>query len=135
MSIELSEHIAGWDAVRDALGKIHAWQADYERFFDGVCDRLGAMSAELAGHQTQWAAEQQRNQWADELKCMRRLLEGISRTLIQQATANGEPAQSHNRPNAPDDVEQDGEDPVLDTVMAQFEMLQKDLTRRREVGV
>ncbi len=239
MSTALSEPVAGWDVVRNALGEIRACNADFEGFFDDVYDRLGSMSSDLADRRKQWLgqreqaraeqeqtrieqeriraeqeqvraeqeqtrieqervraeldqhatgdtqreqhlqqqcqhmerqhrqlqqeraeleteleavrnraadmteslaekkrlAEQQHSQWTGEFQRMRLLLEGISRTLVERelAAANGSP-RPNNRGDATRDADARDDDLVLDSVRAQFDMLQRDLTRRRSVG-
>ena len=100
--------------------------------------------AEMLDQQKRQATEQQA-QWADELKRMRRLMEEMSGRM---ATAQPAPAVERpmpmQQPAAPQQpvtsqqpvavAEPSDEDPVLDSVMAQFEMLQRDLARRRAAG-
>jgi len=214
-----SEHLAGWESLRGALGEIHACCADFEHFFGDVCGQLGSMAGELAEQQQLWntrqeqaakelqqqaddsakddnllqdrcrqleqqhtqlqqerremesqletvrnraaemtdavaeqkrIAEKQQAQWSGELKRMRRLLEGISGAILQReavpyngdsqpqaqpnttnnhhTTDNPDTANNHN---TADDPEAADADPVLDSVLAQFELLQQDLAQRR----
>ena len=232
MSVALSQPVAGWEVVRDALSEIRACNADFEGFFDEVCHRLGSMSSDLADRRKHWLnqreqarteqeqnqieqerigaeqeqtrmeqerartelnqhttgeaqreaqlqqqcqhmeqqhrqlqqeraeleieleavrnraadmteslaeqkrlAEQQHSQWTDEFKRMRLLLEGISRTLVERelAAANGS-SRPNNRCDAARDADAGDGDRVLDSVMDQFQMLQRDIARRRSNG-
>ena len=93
--------------------------------------RAAEMTESLAEQKRQ-AAEQQ-TALSDELKQMRTLLETLSKQ-IEGAEARA-PAATPVPPAAtsPRDGKSTDEasDPVLDSVMEQFEMLQKDLARRR----
>jgi chromosome segregation ATPase len=115
-------------------------QLDQERVvleteLDMVRNRAAETAEALAQQQRQMADERQ--QWAQELKRMRRLLEGLAgraldhppaarpqRTMVEPRRTNGT---SPDEPCAP----RANGDPVLGSVMAQFEMLQKDIVRRR----
>jgi len=102
-----------------------------------VRNRAAEMSEMLAGQQQQMAEE--RAQWAQEFKRMRRLLETFSsRQPEPEAQAESKP--NKNAVDAREEAEWELEpagapaargDPVLGSVMAQFEMLQKDIVRRR----
>ena len=90
-------------------------------------------------------AEQQQVQWSEELRQMRQLLGGIMEHMEQHEVAapaagpapralaaaddgEGKPEQ----PSTPSETESSDDDPVLDSVMAQFEILQKDIARRKK---
>jgi len=103
-----------------------------ESELEAVRNRAAEMTESLAEQRQQACA--QRAEWADELKRMRRLLERISGRLAEGehsgkrlqsdlhepvAVAAGEGSTAANG------------DPVLASVAAQFEMLQRDLARRR----
>jgi len=85
-----------------------------------------AESAELLAQQKRQMAEQQA-QWMEELKRMRRLLEAMARRLCEPDEASA----THVPQRAAAGAGEPAGDPVLDSVMAQFERLQKDLVRRR----
>ena len=204
MSAELSERVAGWESVRNALAEIHASRDGLEEFFSEMLDELSSLSTELAARGQQWesqrrqtaqdqhnhktattAGEQQLKQtldearqqqtlleqertvleveleavrnraaetaellaeqkhqttqqhtlWNRELKQMRCLLENISTRLAQtEAVASAGrsgPAEPAAAAAAAVDSLSMAADPALDSVMAQFEMLQKDLAKRR----
>jgi chromosome segregation ATPase len=104
-----------------------------ETELEAVRGRASEMAETLARQGRQMAEE--RLQWSDELKQMRRLLEGLSQRRPEpepvhapaaaQPRGDGRPAAGHDGGDS---------DPVLSSVMAQFEMLQKDLARRRKVA-
>lgn len=73
-----------------------------------------------------------RVQWAEELKYLRRLVERIAQQspereamAARRAPASAPTPSPRGEPSSP-------ADPVLDSVMAQFAMLQKDLSQRRK---
>jgi len=118
-------------------------QIDRERVvleteLDTVRHRAAEMTETLADQRREIGEE--RKQWALELKRMRSLLEALSkRPTVLPAAASGPPqsAVDVNKaapPAAPATVSASaaGPDPVLESVAAQFEMLQKDVVRRRE---
>ena len=93
-------------------------------------DTVRARAAELADSldEERQRATGERKDWSEELRQMRQLLQTLS---DRKATAGPEfiapppPAAEQSDQGAP-------QDPVLDSVMAQFEILQKDLARRRK---
>ncbi|OHB70407.1 MAG: hypothetical protein A2V70_16705 [Planctomycetes bacterium RBG_13_63_9] len=107
-----------------------------ESELETVRNRAAEMAESLADQKR--LSAQQQSQWADELKRMRRLLESMSVRL-----AEAEIAQSNARsePRGPASGGSDGhvaseeDDAALDSVVAQFEILQKDLARRRAARV
>ena len=107
-------------------------RAILEAELEAVRNRAAEMSDALAAQKRQ--ISQQQNQWAEELKRMRRLLEGMSGRLMggEQGQDVG-PKRSVRKAAAAaaEDAAPDQEDTVLDSVMVQFEMLQKDRARRR----
>jgi chromosome segregation ATPase len=103
-----------------------------ESELEAVRTRAAEMAESLADQKRQAAA--QRAEWAAELKRMRRLLEGISGRLAEGAfTAGVLPSDSHVPAIVGAGIGSavSNGDPVLDSVAAQFEMLQRDLARRR----
>lgn len=136
----LREQLEAAQAEREAL-------EDERAMMENELELLRARAAELAeqlASQRRDGADQQR-QWSDELRAMRGVLQGLSQQVAQAvekgastpiaAAPAGTPVtgttpsaavgESASSPPA------GGADPVLDSVMAQFEMLQKDLARRR----
>ncbi len=97
-----------------------------------------ARAAELSEAQTQQGRQmaEERERWGEDLKRMRRLLEVMAERQLAQATAETQapraaPPAATEKPPA----RQDRGDPVLDSVVTQFEMLQRDLARRRKAAV
>jgi chromosome segregation ATPase len=97
-----------------------------------VVRNRAAEMAQLLGEQKQQATAQQA-EWAKELKRMRRLLEGIAVRLVEDQRFEGALRPDSLQPAgaAAAGPAAAGGDPVLDSVAAQFEMLQKDLAKRR----
>jgi chromosome segregation ATPase len=118
-------------------------QLDQERVvleteLEMVRNRAAEMAEALAQQQRQMADERQ--QWAQELKRMRRLLEALAGRAIEYPAVGGPPRAfveprraTETSPDEPCTPRANG-DPVLGSVMAQFEMLQKDIVRRRREG-
>ncbi len=109
-----------WEQERSAL----------ERELEVVRNRAAEMSEMLV--QQKRDAEQQQSQWVGELKRLRKALQEMAHRMddrdndreeISYAETNATPAPVHAAA-APD--------PVLDSVMAQFEVLRKDVARRRD---
>lgn len=103
---------------------------------------LRTRSAELTEQlatQKRESAEQQRL-WSDEMRALRGVLQGLT-SQIAEAVDRPAPTAAPAAASAAAPVAKEspaalnkpsgGADPVLDSVMAQFEMLQKDLARRR----
>jgi hypothetical protein len=103
-------------------------RAELEAELEAVRGRAAEMAESLAEQKRLLA--QQQVEWAREFKRMRCLLEGMSGQLAEGIAGAGvgisEPAPSAACPAAPP-----AGDPVLDSVLAQFAMLQKDVARRR----
>jgi len=117
-------------------GQVEQERRLLESELEAVRNRAVEM-AEMLDDQKRQAAEQQ-NQWTDELKRMRRLMEDMSARTVQNAAAAPvapQPVQQQPVPQQPvapqSPAPQPQADPALDSVMAQFEMLQRDLARRR----
>jgi hypothetical protein len=106
-----------------------------ERELETVRSRAAELSEIQAQQGRQMSEERER--WSDELKRMRRLLETMAeRQLVQsaaeaRAAKTAAPMPAGGQQAAPND---DRGDPVLDSVITQFEMLQRDLARRRKVA-
>jgi chromosome segregation ATPase len=107
-----------------------------ETELESVRNRAAELTESLAEQRRQTAAE--REQWTQELKRMRRLLEMLSTQRLEPVAAGGAHTVSvrmheSSPPPTPQLVSAAvrEEEPALASVMAQFEMLQKDLARRR----
>jgi len=121
------------------MAKEHA-KLDQERLvleteLDTVRNRAAEMAETLAEQRRQMAAE--REQWTQELRRMRRVLEAISAKQVEHRADLGSRREfvelQETAAACPRSAAADGDgDPVLGSVMAQFEMLQKDITRRRK---
>jgi len=110
-------------------------RATLERELEIVRCRSAELSETLAQQGRQMAEERER--WSDELKRMRRLLETMAQRELSEPAA--EPRAPIAAVTLPAGVQRNsaGEthgDPVLDSVITQFEMLQKDLARRRKAA-
>lgn len=113
-------------------------RAVLETELDSVRNRAAEMAETVAVQKGQLAEE--RAQWSGEFKRMRRLLETL--TKRQAAQEEEETADRWSPAAVPQGAMQQvaepvgavahGGDPVLGSVVAQFEMLQKDLARRRK---
>lgn len=120
---------ASEEAFTPQLVELQQERARLEAELEMVRDRAAEMSEMLAQQKREMA--QERSQWTEELKRMRHLLETHSAGAVapvREVPSAPVVAESHPAPKAP--VPES--DPVLDSVMAQFEMLQKDLARRRK---
>jgi len=110
-------------------------RAVLEAELEAVRDRAAEMSESLAEQQR--LAGQQQAEWNNELKRMRGMLEHVSRQLSQQELPTQPADVEPEPPPVPRAVEEppaENEDAALSSVMAQFEMLQRDLARRRATG-
>ncbi len=106
-------------------------RAVLERELELVRGRSAEMAEELIEQARQIAEE--RALWNDELKGIRRLLEAMAQQRPEtsapcQAPVSQPPADTRSVAPPLEPVPGD-DDPVLDSVMAQFEVLQKDLSR------
>jgi len=107
-----------------------------ETELDSVRSRAAEMAETVAIQRRQLAEE--RAQWTAELKRMRRVLETLTQQRGEEDSAcpwgerGLEPQLVTDRPLETVSVGAGSGDPVLGSVMAQFEMLQKDLARRRK---
>ncbi|MHC4177890.1 MAG: coiled-coil domain-containing protein [Planctomycetota bacterium] len=103
-----------------------------ESELEAVRNRAAEMAESLADQKRQAAS--QRAEWADELKRMRRLLESISGRLAEGELSGRTGQSDFQEPvgvAAGEGSTAATGDAVLDSVAAQFEMLQRDLARRR----
>ncbi|MGQ9576071.1 MAG: hypothetical protein ACUVUC_12210 [Thermoguttaceae bacterium] len=106
-----------------------------EKELETVRSRAAELSEGL-NQQARHIADQ-REQWGEELKRIRRLVETISQRQLAPQPADprtpvGPVAVPAGAPRAP--LEESHSDPVLDSVITQFEMLQRDLARRRRAA-
>jgi chromosome segregation ATPase len=125
---ELAEHHSGLTDLRSGLLEQERTQMESE--LETVRNNA-AKTAEALAEQKRLAAQQQA-EWAAELKRMRRLLENVAARMddgMTEATADKRPSEPAASAAALAAVA--GCDPVLDSVVAQFEMLQKDVARRQ----
>jgi len=117
---------------------------ELEAELEAVRSRAAEMSEALDEQKRQMAEQQTR--WTEELRRQRCLLEKVTDCLGEgRSTLEGRPQQPQEedqppekprrgiraRPNKQPDPTTAAGDSVLDSVMAQFEVLQKDLARRR----
>lgn len=132
------------ESLREQLQRFErqqaAWEQDrvaMENELEVVRNQAADLSEKLAEQKRQ--LETREAEWTQELREMRRLLEMMAQRQFEQhesadnrqpaacaaaAPAGGAVGDSPGEPATPDD-------PVLDSVMAQFQLLQKDLARRR----
>ncbi len=120
-------------AIQEQLEQLEqerlAWvqeRAVLETELDAVRTRAAELADALEDDRQRAASE--RKDWATELHQMRQLLQTLSDR--PPAAVNGSSVPVHTAPE-PAEAD-DSQDPVLDSVMAQFEILQKDLARRRK---
>jgi len=131
---ELKQQISELQQKHAELKQHHARLEQERTLLEGELETVRNRAAEMAeslAEQKRGLARQQ-TQWADELKQMRRLMEALSRRLSETPPAPAAAPQ----PAAPsasgaEAGHSSDDDPVLDSVMAQFQMLQQDLARRR----
>lgn len=111
-------------ALTKLLEESRQEQAVLETELDAVRTRAAELAEALAEQKRQ--AEEQQAQWVDELRRQRSLLERLTRALAES------PAPRSAAP-APDGASREVQaaDTALESVMAQFEMLQRDVARRR----
>ena len=126
------------DPLRQQLQEMTTQQAalDQERAsleieLESVRGRAAELAESLADEKRQTRRHQE--EFAEELKRMRGLLELMSYRISETAPAPATPVQATptTAGAAAGTTADNGADPVLDSVMAQFEMLQRDLARRR----
>jgi chromosome segregation ATPase len=111
----------------DARQQRTVWEqerAALEAELETVRNRSAELAETLA-EQKRLSAQQQA-EWSSELKRMRSLLEAISGQMVQDGSG---PAVARSARG--ETVAGTAADPVLDSVMAQFAMLQQEVTQRR----
>jgi len=132
-----NDEIASLDARRDAVRE-EAWD-QRRRELENELEAARRRAAELAESLEQQNLERTQQQlvWTDELAHIRCLLEDLSQRPKEAAQTDDTGRESPDEqpteapPVATKTVEADPTDPVLDSVLAQFEMLQRDVARRR----
>jgi chromosome segregation ATPase len=112
---------------RDELQKE---RAQLEAELEAVRNRAAEMTESLAQQKREIA--QERGQWAEEIKRLRHLLESLSTQPAAPARESDSPPASSAEARGSSKSPNGESDPVLDSVLAQFELLQKDLARRRK---
>lgn len=131
------------EALRGQFQQLQRQQAAWEQDRVALENEL-EMARNQAAELTENLAEQKRQletkeaEWTQELREMRRLLEMMAqRQLEQRENDRSQPAlcaaaaPAANAAGGAAGEPATADDPVLDSVMAQFQMLQKDLARRR----
>lgn len=124
--------------LEDERRALERERAVLESELEAVRNRAAEMTETLAEQKRQMA--EQRDQWAEELRRMRHLLETLTGRLAESPSRPepAAPAAPAGRPApaaGPGSPGGGAGDAVLDSVMAQFQMLQKDRARRREKPV
>ena len=115
--------------VRHDRDSLQQERAMLEAELEAVRNRVAEMTEALAEQKREISEERVR--WTDEIKRLRRILESLAdRPVGHESIAPREAQAAHEPPAA--SVAACDPDPVLDSVMAQFEMLQRDLARRRK---
>lgn len=114
----------------DRLERERSELAQERALLEAELDTVRTRAAELADtlDDERQRASRERNQWTEELRQMRQMLQSISEREMTPALPAGTPAPAIAEPAQAEAAQ----DPVLDSVMAQFEILQKDLARRRK---
>ncbi len=123
---EVQKHLEQMAAERDA------WQSEraaLETELETVRNRAAELAENLSIQSRQIAEE--RAQWAGELRLLRRTLEKQTEVVAEriEAPRPAERPAERQRPAAPSG--DSSADPVLDSVMAQFQSLQKEAILRR----
>jgi DNA repair exonuclease SbcCD ATPase subunit len=117
------------------LAALEQERAMLERELEIVRTRAAELSEAQAQQGRQMSEERER--WSEDLKRMRRVLETVAeRQLAQSAPETRAAKAAVPLPAAAEKPtpRQDRGDPVLDSVITQFEMLQRDLARRRKAA-
>lgn len=136
----LTQHQTEGGAPRDEteenlrqLEQQHAQVEQERRMLESELESVRNRAAEMSESLTRQKHEMTRQQadWSKELKHMRCAIEGISEGMIAGSSPAVAPGPAPVKQSAEAPLAMDDADPVLDSVMAQFEMLQKDLAKRR----
>ncbi len=105
-------------------------RAVLETELEAVRNRAAELSETIERERQQMSDE--RSEWTAEMKRMRRTLETFAQRQIELAETGGTGQVQEPAPDVQNQSNESANDPVLDSVMAQFEMLQKDLAKRRK---
>jgi len=124
---ELEEKVHQLEQERAELSQE---RAVLETELESVRNRAAELSEGIAQERHQMSNE--RTEWTAELKRMRRMLETFAQRQIELAEAGVGGQASASAGTDQSESSETAKDPVLDSVMAQFEMLQKDLAKRRK---
>jgi len=113
-----------WEQQR---AQLQQERSELEHELESVRYRAAELAEALAEQKREMSDQQ--TAWAEELRRMRRLME----TLVERqlASASASPPPPAEKPVAIEPASPSG-DQTLDSVMAQFEMLQRDVARRRK---
>jgi chromosome segregation ATPase len=117
------------------LSQVQQERATLERELEIVRHHAAELSETLSQQGRQMLEERER--WSDELKRIRRVLENVAQRQLAQPAAEPRPAVAAvDVPTGAERTPADepAGDPVLDSVITQFETLQKDLARRRKAA-
>jgi chromosome segregation ATPase len=122
----VAEAQTGGDPVlRDKVHELEQERASLEAELEAVRNRSAELVETINSQRRQMADE--RAEWSGELREMRRAMD-----LVARQSHKEEPEAHEAQPAAPvDKTAPRKADPVVSTVMAQFESLQRDLKRRR----
>jgi regulator of replication initiation timing len=123
----------GGDAPGDPEAQARLAELEEERTaleaeLEVVRQRAAELAEEAADHKRQLTEE--RAEWSVELRQLRRALEQQTRVL-EERRDYAEVACRPSQPAAQANVAADSPDPILGSVMAQFESIQKDMMKRR----
>lgn len=107
-------------------------RAALEQELEAVRNRAAELSE--AFNRQKRDGEKQQRQWSEELKRMRRTLQQVLRHLTERAEEPTDPAPRNPAPQPDASGARKGVDPVLNSIMAQFEILQNDVALRHNSG-
>jgi len=126
-SIESSDAESS-DAVRRERAEARHEQTVLETELEAVRARAAELTEALEAQRRE--AAENHAQWVDELRRQRLLLEDLARLVVERSSSSAASSAAAPTPGAPvPDVQ--AADSALESVMAQFEMLQRDVARRR----
>ncbi len=111
------------------LREVEHERAALETELDHIRKRAAEANTALAEHKRREAEE--RAEWSGELKQLRRALEKQSMLLVEQQDTGGVSATRKTVPVRGESTPTIS-DPVVDSVMEQFESLQRDMIKRRQ---
>jgi chromosome segregation ATPase len=131
-----------WPAMEERLRRMEEERAESDRqraVLESELETLRARNAEMARllDQQKHQVTEERSQWGDEIRRLRQVMELMSAGRGEKrspATAAPPPPDTAAQANRAPAGSAGGPDSVLDSVIAQFELLQKDAARRRKRG-